>query len=215
MHVGVFRIDGGSPYAQSTARTNTSIELWCNDHCDLLHVTGDQQTAVVDRVSDEVGVRERIEQDETTQTIITDDCLKQHGDDYIESYLSAHGCLLVPPLRYEDGMKVVRVLAIDGANLSAFYRDIAADYAVTVDSKYDLDAVPAETPVLSTASSVPDLSERQREIFLLAYERGYYEIPRETTTAKLADSVGIGRRTVDHHLRRAEAKIAAGVVEFL
>ncbi|OIB59007.1 helix-turn-helix domain-containing protein [Natrialba sp. SSL1] len=215
MYVGVFRIDGGSPYAQSTARTDTSIELWCNDHCDLLHVTGDQQAAVVDHVSDEVGVRERIEQDETTQTIITDDCLKQHGDDYIESYLATHSCLLVPPLRYEDGMKVVRVLAIDGDNLSAFYRDIAADYAVTVDSKHELAAGPLETPVLSTDSSVPNLSDRQREIFLLAYERGYYEIPREITTAELADSVGIGRRTVDHHLRRAEAKLAAGVVEHL
>ncbi len=46
MYKAVFRIESDDPYSSSTANNETSIELWCNDHCDLLHVTGDQQADV-------------------------------------------------------------------------------------------------------------------------------------------------------------------------
>ncbi|AFK21305.1 transcriptional regulator (plasmid) [Haloferax mediterranei ATCC 33500] len=207
MYKAVFRIESDDPYSSSTAKNNTTIELWCNDHCDLLHITGERQDEVVKHVDSEVGVQERID-NESDQTIITEACLKRHGSDYIEPYLAANNCLLLPPLRYEHGAKVVRVLSLDSSNLTTFYSDISADHTVTVESKKELKNVRSETPVLSVDSFLPTLSDRQREVFLTAYEQGYYEIPRGTTTAELADAVGVGRRTVEHHLRRAEEKFA-------
>jgi len=38
---------------------------------------------------------------------------------------------------------------------------------------------------------------------------------RETTTADVAEVVGIERRTAEDHLRRAEKKMADGLIEYL
>lgn len=51
------------------------------------------------------------------------------------------------------------------------------------------------------------LSERQREVFELARERGYYEWPREVSATELADELGVSKATTLEHLRKAEAKV--------
>lgn len=51
------------------------------------------------------------------------------------------------------------------------------------------------------------LSERQREIFELAQQRGYYTWPRETSASELADNLDISKTTMLEHLRKAEAKL--------
>lgn len=53
----------------------------------------------------------------------------------------------------------------------------------------------------------PDLTERQSEVFRLAVEHGYYDIPKGTDLTKLAKSIGISVATYQEHLKRAEAKI--------
>jgi predicted DNA binding protein len=214
MYKAVFRIKSDSPYASSTAQNNTQIELWCNDHCDLLHIAGDQQEEVIEHVSSGVGVRERIKNN-GDQTVITEACLKEYGDDYIEAHLAANDCLLLPPLRYEYGTKVVRVLALNPANLSRLYKDISAEHEVTVESKKELATVRSETPVLTASTFLPSLSERQRDVFLTAFEQGYYQMPRGTTTSEIAETEGVGRRTAEHHLRRAEEKLANAFAEYL
>jgi len=51
------------------------------------------------------------------------------------------------------------------------------------------------------------LSERQREVFELAQDEGYYMWPRETSATELATKVDISKTTFLEHLRKAEAKI--------
>ena len=214
MYEAVFRIDGGGTYGEATDGTSTTIELWCNDHCDLLHVSGDGGARVLAEVEETVGVRERLSQG-SEQVLVTSDCLKSHTETNVERYLAAHGCLFVPPLKYVDGAKLVRALALDAGSLSAVYRDLADEFRVTVESKREIRSVTPNAPLLAVDEIVPDLSSRQREAFVTAYEGGYYELPRGTTTEEIADSVGVERRTVEEHLRRAEKKLADSLVEYL
>lgn len=214
MHQAVFHVAGEGPYERATAGDTTRIELWCNDHCDLLHVVGDEDGLVADHIREAVGVRQRVA-DGDDHLLVTDACLKDHSDDYVEQYLAAHDCLTLPPLRYENGAKVVRVLALDAENLTAFYRDIATDHAVTVASKQEISGVRADAPMPSVDALLPTLSKRQREVFRTAYRQGYYELPRETTTEAIAERVGVERRTAEHHLRRAEKKLIDALAEYL
>lgn len=46
------------------------------------------------------------------------------------------------------------------------------------------------------------LTESQREALILAYERGYYHTPRETTLEELAEELGITGQSVGSRLRR-------------
>lgn len=215
MYEATFRIRGAGAYAAATAGTDARIELWCNDHCDLLHVTDGATERTLARVRERVGVRELLrEPDELV--VVTDDCLREREPATIERYLERHGCLLLAPLRYADGAKFCRLLALDPAALTACYRDLVADdHDVTVESKREISAVGQDGPLLTPDDLLPALTDRQREVFATAYERGYYEIPRETSTAEVAHGVGIERRTAEEHLRRAENKLVAAVMPYL
>ncbi|GAB6861226.1 hypothetical protein JCM17092_13150 [Haloplanus litoreus] len=72
-------------------------------------------------------------------------------------------------------------------------------------------------PLLTTEAlqmAVDDrLTARQQDILFTAYEAGYYERPSETTCEELATEFGISPATLSQHLRVAERKLLAIVVE--
>ncbi|WP_247731595.1 helix-turn-helix domain-containing protein [Halovivax limisalsi] len=209
MHEAVFRIAPGGPYGEPTARTETTVELWCNDHSDLLSIRGDP-TAVVDAVQARVGIRDRLERGDRT-VVVTADCLRERGGT-VEEPLRRHGCLLVPPLRYARGAKLCRILALDPSDLTGLYRDLLDERSVTVESKRSVDDPAVETPGPGAGASPPQLSARQHDALVVAFEGGYYDLPRGTTTAEIAAELGVERRTAEEHLRRAERKVMHAVV---
>lgn len=205
MHEVTARVADDSPYAVATADTDATVELWCNDHRDLLHVRGPAE-GVREHVEAAVGVSDAVAHDDEL-LLVTADCLREHGESTIEPYVAANDCLLVPPIRYADGEKIVRVLALDPANLTGFYRDVAAEHDVTVEAKHDRSTPGRRSPLVDLDAVLPDLSPRQREALVTAHEFGYYDIPREATTADLGAAMGVDRRTAEEHLRRAENKL--------
>lgn len=201
MHEAVLRVEGAGAYARATAGTDLHVELWCNDHCDLLHVRGSDPDRVLSRVRSVAGLRETVAGDGEL-VAVTDDCLAEH-ERTVDPHLSRHGCLLVPPLSYADGAKRIRVLALSPSALSAAYRDLADAFEVTVEAKREVEAV---TPP-GAFEGAPSLSPRQREALRIAHEEGYYETPRGTDMQSVAERMGIDRRTADEHRRRAERKV--------
>lgn len=54
---------------------------------------------------------------------------------------------------------------------------------------------------------MPKLSDKQREAYQLAIERGYYNFPRKIGLKELARGMKVTVSTYQEHLRKAEAKI--------
>jgi DNA-directed RNA polymerase specialized sigma24 family protein len=52
-----------------------------------------------------------------------------------------------------------------------------------------------------------ELTDRQREVIETAYEKGYYEVPREATTGDVAAELDVDPSTVAEHLQRAERNL--------
>lgn len=205
MHEATIHVRDGTPYAAATADRDVTVELWCNDHCDLLLVRGADAAAVAADVADAVGTRDVLERGRD-RVVVTESCLRPYADDTIEPYLERHDCLHVPPLRYVDGGKLLRVLALDGDDLASFYADVADAFDVTVHAKRDRTTAGA---TLDTGPDDPlaDCSDRQRDALVAAWRAGYYAIPRESSTAALADDMGVDRRTFEEHLRIAERRV--------
>jgi len=57
------------------------------------------------------------------------------------------------------------------------------------------------------------LTERQREVLVVAYFGGYFERPREATGAELADRLDITSATFSQHLRAAQRKVFRAALE--
>lgn len=214
MHEATFRLSGAGAFAQLTAERDVRIALWCNDHCDLMRVrsASGEIDRVLARIDDVTGIDDALVEDGDA-TVITNRCVKECEGTTVDASLDAHGCLLVPPLRYEEGARLCRVLALEGDRLTNCYRDLLKTFDVTVDAKRELETVSADDRPFPFEAPVPSLSRRQRQVFTMAFERGYYELPRETTMVEIADDLGIDRRTVEEHRRRAERKLLESVVE--
>ncbi|RQG93467.1 transcriptional regulator [Natrarchaeobius chitinivorans] len=207
MYEATFSIRDSGPYTESTREADCRIELWCNEHADLLYVSGPAVDPVTDRVESEVGLEERL--DGTDETLlVTSSCLKANDEATIETYMRRNNCLLLPPIRYENGRKICRILALDSRALTDVYEGLHADELdVDVRSKGEIRFPTSSSQLFGLEDVVPDLTSRQRETLLSAVENGYYELPRETTTDALAAELGISRRTAEDHLRRAERKL--------
>jgi len=52
-----------------------------------------------------------------------------------------------------------------------------------------------------------DLTETQREALVLAYERGYFNSPRETTLKEIADELDISQQALGSRLRRGNRRL--------
>jgi len=61
------------------------------------------------------------------------------------------------------------------------------------------------------ADPLTALTDRQREVFDLALAAGYYEVPRESTQADLAEELGCSPATVADHLRRIEHNLIGAI----
>ena len=52
-----------------------------------------------------------------------------------------------------------------------------------------------------------ELTETQREALILAYERGYFATPRETSLEEVADELGITQQSLSSRLRRGHRRL--------
>jgi len=73
-------------------------------------------------------------------------------------------------------------------------------------SKIDRDR-PLRTPTEFQYEFENRLTDRQREVLRIAYLRGFFEWPRESTGQEIADSLGVSQPTVNRHLRACERKL--------
>ncbi|MCY4732403.1 helix-turn-helix domain-containing protein [Natronomonas gomsonensis] len=71
----------------------------------------------------------------------------------------------------------------------------------------------AGTYVPGSEDLLSPLTDRQLEVFETAIEEGYYDVPRRATHKDIADNLGCAPSTVDEHLRKAESRVVAGLVQ--
>lgn len=127
-----------------------------------------------------------------------------HGDS-INTALISRGFIPDEPVRITDGTEYWSVVINEDRNtiterLDEIRRERDAD--ITVEVMRSL-----EKGVKSGMFREDELSKRQREVFELAQEQGYYTWPRDVSAGDLAAELNISEATLLEHLRKAEAKL--------
>ncbi len=107
------------------------------------------------------------------------------------------GCFMDSASNREDGMMQWNVIAPNAGALRNLVSKVT-ELGCTVEVE--------KISVLRTAS---ELTVAQEKVLQMAYELGYYEIPRKITLDKLAKRLEISKATLDVMLRRAQRKLVA------
>lgn len=84
----------------------------------------------------------------------------------------------------------------------AAYRDAGATVSLETLGDYEPGDWPADA-----------LTRRQREIVEVAYDLGYFDVPRRASTADVAAELDLDPSTVSEHLQRAERNVFATVLD--
>lgn len=83
------------------------------------------------------------------------------------------------------------------------------DYCQEHDIPIDITTVHA---LLSIQGEGYELTTAQREALVLAYERGYFDSPRETTLEEVAEELGITQQSLSSRLRRGHRRLIAATL---
>ncbi|WP_331235731.1 helix-turn-helix domain-containing protein [Natronorarus salvus] len=138
----------------------------------------------------------------------------------IRRAFTSRGFVHYGPTRHEGGRERRSLLVrSDRPSVRRALDEVESEYDADI-CVHSLTTVASECgpPARSGEAAEPalggHLSSRQREAFLLARSRGYYEYPRATTARALASDLGISKTTFLEHLRKAEAKLLNGIDPF-
>lgn len=111
--------------------------------------------------------------------------------------------LTVPPIEcHGDGSSTFTLIGTDSAIQNAV--DGVPDGA-------DVAVEAVGTGRVAPDSAVDGLSRKQREAVRAALRIGYYDIPREATTADVARALDCAPATASEHLRKAESRILSAL----
>lgn len=102
-------------------------------------------------------------------------------------------------VRLQDGEYFVRASVPDRSALATL-----REYCLENDIPFHLDRIYHADPENAASQT---LTEPQRTAMELAYERGYFDSPRETTLAAIAEELGISRQAVADRLRRGHKRL--------
>jgi len=108
------------------------------------------------------------------------------------------GLIIATPVVYREGRVHFRIVGES---------TVLQSMVDAIPQGFDIDIHAIGTFPDGTTAPAAVLSERQRTVIQTAIELGYYESPRNTTHADIAERLGCAPNTVTEHLQKAEAKL--------
>ncbi|WP_435062527.1 bacterio-opsin activator domain-containing protein [Halobaculum sp. EA56] len=101
----------------------------------------------------------------------------------------------------------------DGADVRRFASAVRSRYPDAELVSKTTRERPSRTPAEFRNEFEERLTERQLEVLRVAYLRGFYEWPRESTGQEVADALDVSQPTVNRHLRACERKLLDMVLD--
>ena len=114
------------------------------------------------------------------------------------------GCMTNLPIIVEGGVQEHQVLAPSREKLRDLLHLLRSRF-----TKVSIKQLKATTVGLSKVS----LTSKQKKAFFIAFEAGYYSIPRKSSIAELCTDLGIKRVAMQERLKRAELRILSAYAE--
>ncbi len=106
---------------------------------------------------------------------------------------------LLPPLGFRDGK--LKISFIGNEETITKFLEKMDNYGV----KYHV--ILMTNANFRSDSPLSNLTEKQRDAITAAFKLGYYDIPRQMNSARIAEALNMGNSTLGEHLRKAEKRL--------
>ncbi len=211
-----FRIRYDSPYVRISEKyPGNRISMWCVWDRELIHFPASGKKAMDEIEQDigKLGMMIESSRGSGSENVLllkcTCDIFKS-----VWNVVGEHRLVDLFPAVFLDGWGYYKVLSFDDSVLKGFFAELNSMGETELVSKRNVDfsSIPSNVWVGSLFGGMTD---RQMDSIIKAHDYGYYDSPRDITTASVAKSMGLSRSTYEEHLRKAENRIMDAVIPYL
>lgn len=219
MYEIVLRVQHDCPYSRIANLFDVPIYEICSDLYDLLIIPQNIDDDTLSIIRKEIRDPESLEiyfPDNNKQLIYLYFTCMCNWDINIVPTVERLGGIIQYPIRYEDGYEYYKIINLNAKTQSSVLKGIEEKDGIEIleINTLGINGI-FKSQFLPVNQLINSLTERQIEVIVLAYQKGYYEIPRRTRTKDLADDFGVSRPATEKSLRNAENQILENVIPYL
>jgi predicted DNA binding protein len=134
----------------------------------------------------------------------------------VVSLVAQSGCFLVFPVVIAAGREFLHLLAFDkGASKRLMKILKAAGEARIVKERRINFETSGLSSVMPLINPISDLTSKQVAALAMSMRLGYYELPRQTSTGKIANAAHVPRTTFQDHRKKAETKLMHALAPYI
>ncbi len=194
------------------------VSLWCNWSIDIIAVDSDnlnEKNNFIENLETYIGKNMILAASSESSPIIIRPCNCPSSP--VSVILPEYDSFHISPIVYEKNKEILHVMLASSSTDSLFDKIKELEYVEQVNLKY---LTPYKFPEKPFPIYVPindllaNLTDKQYEILLEAFNKGYYELPRQSTTEELSKKFDISRRAFEDHLRKAERNVFNIIVPY-
>jgi predicted DNA binding protein len=210
-----FKLQHDCPYNNfSKEHPTTVISHWCNWSRDVLEIV--HRNANDTRAQQEVkkmlkGLGSKITRQSEAPSkiqVVLQHCVCDKLPPPTLPVIEKHNCLNLQPMVYTSGWEWYRVMAFSEQDVKKLFKDLDRFCKVEVTSRKSVTEESVHSNLLiSTASLLSGLTEKQARALVAALDNGYYNLPRSATAMEIARRLGVPRTSFIDHLRKAQNKL--------
>ncbi len=218
-----FRVQHECPYNRfSKSHPSVVISHWCNWSRDFLEIRGTggpeaRFRSDVRRMLTEV----RSKPIRTTQIggnvrLVLQHCSCDHLPPPTLPTIEKRNCLNLQPMIYSEGWERYRIAAFSDRDVKELFRDLKRESLVELVARRTIpEGSVHESLMISAASLLSGLTDKQSRALVAALDQGYYSLPRDATSVEIARRLGTPRTSFADHLRKGQNKVIAAVGPYL
>ncbi len=206
------------PYLELANIFDLNLYLYCSDFFDLLIIpkliSDEEMEIVKSKVKKPDTVEITVGGEDGNTTYIHFECMCDL-EKSVSPNIQRLGGLLELPVLYKDGWEYYKIISLNKKSQAKIMEYIQTIPEYEILSITDLDIDQYKYQFLTTNEIMKNLTARQIEVLVEAYEQGYYKIPRSIKTWQLAQKFNVSRTATEKSLRKAENTIIASIIPYL
>ena len=210
------RVKYDYPFIEISSRyPGARISMWCVWNREMLHVPMGHENLMeeLEEYAKNLNLTFEKHQRSSDGIVLTmkDSC---EVLDSIWNIAERNNCSLVHPAVYLDGWGYFKIISFSENDTKKLFAELSRKGLSELLSKkvVHIDAVPSNIWV---ETFFEQLTDKQIDAIVKAFDYGYYRSPRDITTDSIATSLGITRSTYEEHLRKAENRLMEALLPYL
>jgi len=193
------------------------IFVWCNEEHDIIETIAGKQNENLAAIKELSKISEIVDKlsDQHKVQLITKKC-RCKLEKWMGSGIESFNLLYLSPIVYEQGWEYCRIIAFQYEDVKRFLRQLEMKGFLTeILRRVPFDGLLASAMTLTADTLFSDLTEKQIDAILSAFNSGYYRLPRKTNVETIASNRKMPRTTFREHLKKGENKIIVSLVPYL